>query len=79
MFGLFRQIGPFVRIDPVIVEFLAAVLVTDVTPVFGAYRGVAFPIGRNGRRAEFGWIGELCFDRRAIELIGNLNTGEIDQ
>ena len=45
------QIGPFVRINAVIIEFLGAVLVTNVAQTLGANRGVAFTIGGDHRRS----------------------------
>ena len=49
---LFRQIGPLVGIHPVMVEFLGAVFVADVAPVFGADGGIAFAVGRDRRCAR---------------------------
>ena len=41
-----REIGPLVRVVRMIVEFFAAVGITDVTPALAAHRVIALPVGR---------------------------------
>ena len=79
MFWLVGQIGPFVGILPMIVEFLGTVFVTNVPPVFSADRCVAFSVRRNCWSAWHQWVPKLCFDGRSIKPFRNFQPRKIHQ
>ena len=62
MSGVGGQIGPFIGIDAMVVEFFGTVLVADVAPAFGANGGVALAVRRDGRAARMRGVGELSFN-----------------
>ena len=70
MFGIFGQVHKFIRIGPVVVEFLGSVLVGNQSPVTGPYRVVAKIGGCDGRMLSgFVWIFELREQGNAFKPI----------
>lgn len=80
MLGLLRQVGEFIGIVAVIVEFLRAVGVADVAPVFGSDGVVLVVAGRDDGGLAWSQRGiELGLEAESFEMLVFGNTAEVDK
>ena len=76
--GFIREVGPFVGIVLVVVEFLAAISVTDVAPFLGTDGVVLKAVSGDGGGCPFGRRSSQKFpDACAFDMFGNWESCEI--